>query len=74
MRQSFAGVTITADALHCESESIYCVVNKDGDLLFQLENNEPNAFEQAKKTAVGTSPLLPAKHSTANTDDSMNAR
>lgn len=71
---NLAGATVTADALHCEPQSIHGVVDKGGDFLFQLKNNQPNAFEQAMKTAAGTSPLLPARHSTANTDASMNAR
>ena len=56
------GATITADALHCERESMHQVVEKGGDFLFQLKNNQPNALERAVATVAATSPLLPAKH------------
>ena len=54
------GATITADALHCEPESMQLVVENGGDFLFQLKNNQPTAFAQAGNIAAGTSPLLPA--------------
>lgn len=54
------GATITADALHCERESMHLVVENGGDFLFQLKNNQPTAFEQAGKVAACASPLLPA--------------
>lgn len=54
------GATITADALHCERESMQLVVENGGDFLFQLKNNQPKAFEVAGKIAACGPPLLPA--------------
>lgn len=62
------GATITADALHCERESMHLVVENGGDFLFQLKNNQPKAFDQAAKIAGTTAPLLPAKPLIASTD------
>jgi hypothetical protein len=55
---NLAGATVTADALHCERESIHSVVEKGGDFLFQLKNNQPNAFAQAVRTAAAASPFF----------------
>ena len=55
------GATITADALHCEFESMQQVVGKGGDFLFQLKNNQPTAFGRAEKIAATPPPFfLPA--------------
>lgn len=54
------GATITADALHCERESMHCVLENGGDFLFQLKNNQPKAFQEAKRIAGSASPFLPA--------------
>lgn len=62
------GATITADALHCEPESMHLVVENEGDFLFQLKNNQPKAFKQATKIAASATPLLPAKPLIASTD------
>ena len=56
------GATVTADALHCEPESMHLVVEAGGDFVFQLKNNQPTAFEQACKIAETASPLFPATH------------
>ena len=67
------GATITADALHCERESMQMVVENGGDFLFQLKGNQPNALEQAVKIAAIASPLLSAKASTATSGALRNA-
>lgn len=54
------GATITADALHCERESMHLVIENGGDFLFQLKNNQPTAFQEAEKRAASASPLLSA--------------
>lgn len=54
------GATVTADALHCEAESMRLVVKHGGDFVFQLKNNQPKALEQAVKIASTASPFLPA--------------
>ncbi|MCK9588203.1 MAG: hypothetical protein M0Q93_02440, partial [Terrimicrobiaceae bacterium] len=53
------GATITADALHCERESMRLVVENGGDFLFQLKNNQPTAFGAAGKIAASASPFHP---------------
>lgn len=54
-----SGATITADALHCEFESMQQVMANGADFLFQLKNNQPTAFGQAEKIAATASSLLP---------------
>ena len=56
------GATVTADALHCEPESMQLVVESGGDFVFQLKKNQPTAFDQASKIAATAAPLLPATH------------
>jgi hypothetical protein len=67
------GATITADALHCERESMHLVVENGGDFLFQLKNNQPCAFDQAAKIAEGTAPLLSSKPLIPSMDASISA-
>lgn len=67
------GATITADALHCERESMQMVVEKGGDFLFQLKNNQPGAFKKAAQIAASATPLLPAEPLIATTDASKTA-
>jgi hypothetical protein len=55
------GATITADALHCERESLHLIVENGGDFLIQLKNNQPKAFDRAAATAAVDTPLLSAK-------------
>jgi hypothetical protein len=73
-RVDLQGATVTADALHCERESMHLVVENGGDFHFQLKNNQPNALERAIATASIGSPLLPAKASMSSTGASMSAR
>jgi len=54
------GATITADALHCERESMHLVVENGADFLFQLKSNQPTAFGEAVKIAASAAPFLPA--------------
>jgi hypothetical protein len=55
------GATITGDPLHCERESMQKIVEKGGDFLFQLKDNQPKALEQVEKIGASASPLLSAK-------------
>lgn len=52
---------ITADALHCEAESIQLIVEQGGDFLLQLKGNQPTAHQEAQRLAAIQPPLLPAK-------------
>jgi len=54
------GATITADALHCERESMHLVLENGADFLYQLKNNQPTAFQASVKIAGCASPFLPA--------------
>jgi hypothetical protein len=55
------GALVTADALHCEPETMRLLVEGGGDYLLQLKANQPKALEQAQKAAAGATPLLPAR-------------
>lgn len=52
------GATITADALHCERESMSLIVENGADFLLQLKANQPNAFERAQAIAASKPPLF----------------
>jgi len=64
---------VTGDALHCERESMQMVVENDGDFLFQLKGDQPNALTEAQRVAATHSPLLPATPETGDTDASSSA-
>jgi hypothetical protein len=55
------GALVTADALHCEPETMRLLVEGGGDYLLQLKANQPHALQQAQKVAAGTTPLLPTR-------------
>lgn len=67
------GATITADALHCERESMQLVVANGADFLFQLKDNQPNAFARATAIAASDTPLFRVKPSIPTTGDSTRA-
>jgi hypothetical protein len=52
------GAVITADALHCERESLHLVIENEADFLFQLKDNQPNAFARAQTLAAKDTPLF----------------
>ena len=49
---------VTADALHCNEPAARAIVQKGGDYLLQLKNENRKALKHARKLAAG-SPLLP---------------
>jgi len=49
---------VTADALHCNQHVARTIVEKGGDYLLQLKNENRKALKHARKLAAG-SPLLP---------------
>ena len=55
------GALVTADALHCEPETMRHLVESGGDYLLQLKANQPTALAQAQARAAKAAPLLPAK-------------
>lgn len=55
------GALVTADALHCEPQTMRLIVEGGGDYLLQLKANQPHALEQAQKRSTGATPLLPAR-------------
>jgi hypothetical protein len=65
------GAVITADALHCERESLHLVIENAADFLFQLKDNQPNAFARAQTLAAKDTPLsaptAPSPHMAAST-------
>lgn len=58
---------VTGDALHCEKENLQLVVENDGDFLFQLKGNQPDALREAERIAATAPPLLPASPKNAAT-------
>jgi len=64
---------VTGDALHCEKENMQLVVENDGDFLFQLKGNQPDALKEARRIAATCAPLLPASPKNAATDASKSA-
>jgi len=68
------GATITADALHCERESMHMVVENGGDFLFQIKDNQPKALRRAAAIGAADTPFLPAKLSMSSTGASTGAR
>lgn len=64
------GALVTADALHCEPESLRRIVEGGGDYLIQLKDNQPKALQRAKAVAATATPLLPATPTIAATDGS----
>ena len=55
------GALVTADALHCEAETMRLIMEGDGDYLIQLKANQPKALERAQTLAATATPLLPAR-------------
>ena len=49
---------VTADALHCERESMHMIVENDGDYLLQIKEDQPKALAEAKRVAASGSPLF----------------
>lgn len=66
------GATITADALHCERESMQRIVEAGGDFLIQLKANQPHALERAQTIAASQPPLFANAAPTPGTDASTN--
>lgn len=42
------GQTVTADALHCQRQSARVIVEKGGDYLLQIKDNQPGLMKQAR--------------------------
>jgi hypothetical protein len=68
------GALVTADALHCESESMRRIVEGGGDYLIQLKDNQPKALQRAKAVAATATPLLSATPTMATTDEPNTGR
>lgn len=56
-----AGALVTADALHCEPQTLRHLVERGGDFLVQLKANQPTALAKAEAVAATATPLLPAR-------------
>ena len=52
------GVVITADALHCQRETASAIVEKGGDYLLQIKDNQPSLLQLAQTQLSVASPLL----------------
>lgn len=52
------GKLITADALHCQTDTAQDICEKGGDYLIQIKGNRKKLHQHAKKTMASASPLL----------------
>lgn len=57
--KDLTNILITADALNCQKETMRDIVERGGDFLIQLKDNQPNANKEATKLIEELSPLLP---------------
>lgn len=66
------GAVVTADALFCDQHQARAVIEAGGDFVFQIKNENRQAYKAAEQTAVSGSPFLPtAKNPTQATDESI---
>ena len=61
--------TVTADSLHCQKATARQIVEKGGEYLLQIKENQPNLLELAKRQ-VNASPLF--ANPAAVTEESKN--
>lgn len=52
-------VVVTADALHCQKQTAQIIVQKGGDYLLQIKDNQPALHQLAQQQLQDASPLLP---------------
>ena len=65
------GAVVTADALFCDQHQARAILDSGGDYLFQLKNENRQAWKAADSQAHSFSPLLPTpKNPTQATDGS----
>jgi hypothetical protein len=57
------GKTLTADPLHCQRKTARLIVEKGGDYLLQIKDNQPNLFKQAKAIGAADPPFFSARPS-----------
>ena len=53
------GALVTADALFCDKHQARAVLEAGGDYLFQIKNENRQAFKKARQTAECGPPFLP---------------
>lgn len=56
---NLSGATVTADALHCQKETLHTIVTRGGDYFVGLRDNQPTAAACAARQLAGTPPLFP---------------
>jgi hypothetical protein len=56
---NLCGATVTADALHCQKETLHAIVTRGGDYLVSLRDNQAKAAACATRVLAGTAPLFP---------------
>ncbi len=52
------GVIVTADALHCQRETAQAIVEKGGDYVLQIKDNQPALLKVAQTQLDGEAPLF----------------
>lgn len=56
---SLEGKTLTGDSLHCQKETARAILDKGGEYLLQIKDNQPNLRKVAEVKSAPQSPLLP---------------
>jgi len=69
------GAVVTADALFCDQHQARAVIEAGGDFIFQIKNQNRQAYKSAEQTAGSGSPFLPTpKNLTQATDELIKER
>ncbi len=59
-QEDLSGKVITADALHTQHETLRAVVEKGGEMIVQVKDNQKKAHRRAQTLTEKLAPLLPA--------------
>ncbi len=59
-QKDLSGKLITADALHAQHGTLRTVVEKGGEMIVQVKDNQKKAHKRARALTEQLAPLLPA--------------
>jgi len=60
-RKDLSNTIVTADALHCQRKTARLIVERGGEYIFQVKNNQKNVRKQAALKTKNLAPLLPKR-------------
>ena len=61
VQPSLAGAILTADSLHCQKKSARAIVERGGDYILGLTDNQPNLRAEARRLLENAPPLCPPR-------------